>query len=281
MIPYFGGLKPERLTFQDLEKYRDERGQDPVTKYRRGSDQPIIVEGKMIQPSTINRELTVLRASLNYALEHDHRLAFRIPPFPIARERNVRKGFQTEERFEKLLQQLPYCGVRALAATSFYTGVRKGELRRVNWDQVDFAAGVITLFDTKNGEAREVPILDGLMRQSLEEAKAERDQWWPECEAVFIYEGQRLGDPKRSWKTATKKTGDEGLLFHDMRRSANRNLRDIGVPQPIRMAMMGHRTTSMDRRYGIVDRTDLDIVRELHNRKRATEPLQKPLQARN
>jgi integrase len=88
---------------------------------------------------------------------------------------------------------------------------------------------------------------------------------------VFAYEGKRLGDPKRSWKTATKKTGDEGLLFHDMRRSANRNLRDIGVPQPIRMAIMGHRTTSMDRRYGIVDRTDLDVVRELHNRKRAAE----------
>jgi integrase len=85
----------------------------------------------------------------------------------MARERNVRKSFQTEERFEKLFWKLPYCGIRALAASSFYTGVRNGELRRVNWEQVDFTAGVITLFDTKNGEAREVPILDGLMRQSL------------------------------------------------------------------------------------------------------------------
>jgi integrase len=160
-----------------------------------------------------------------------------------------------------------YAGLPALAACSFYTGVRKGELRKVNWDDVDFEHGVITPYDTKNDRAREVPIFDGLMRKSLDEARTERDECWPECSAVFAYNGRRLGDPKRAWKTAVEATGHNGLLFHDMRRSANRNMRDLGVPQPYSYGDDGHETSGMDIRYGIVDRANLDVVKELHRRK--------------
>jgi integrase len=264
--PAFGRLKPEKLTHQHLTRYRDRREGESVKKFRKNGS-PIVVDGETIKPSTINRELSVLRAALNYALETDKRLMFRIPPFPIVREKNVRKGFQTEAKFERLYAKLPYAGLRALAACSFYTGVRKGELRKVDWPDVDFDHGIITLYDTKNDRAREVPIFDGLMRESLREARAERDECWPECSAVFAYNGRRLGDPKRAWKTAVEATGHSDLLFHDMRRSANRNMRDLGVPQPIRMAIMGHDTPSMDIRYGIVDRTNLDVVKELHRRK--------------
>jgi len=158
---------------------------------------------------------------------------------------------------------LPYCGAKALAASSFYTGVRKGELTKVNWDQVDFKVGVIALYETKNHESRAVPIVPGLMEDSLRAAREERDQFYPECEAVFAYEGHRLMNLKRAWKSACKKANVHGLLFHDMRRSANRNMRDAGLPQPMRMKIMGHKTPSMDRRYGIVDLTDIQIAREL------------------
>jgi integrase len=85
---------------------------------------------------------------------------------------------------------------------------------------------------------------------------------------VFAYEGQRLMDLKRAWKTACEKAKVDGLLFHNMRRSANRNMRDAGLPQPMRMKIMGHKTASMDRRYGIVDLTDIQIARELLAKKR-------------
>lgn len=59
------------------------------------------------------------------------------------------------------------------------------------------------------------------------------EEFYPECEAVFAYEGQRLMDLKRAWKTACEKAKVNGLLSHDMRRSANRNMRDAGLPQPM------------------------------------------------
>jgi integrase len=52
------------------------------------------------------------------------------------------------------------------------------------------------------------------------------------------------------------------LAQHDMRRLANRWMRDRRVAQPIRMYIMGHRTGSMDIRYGIVDRVSLDAAQD-------------------
>jgi integrase len=103
------------------------------------------------------------------------------------KEKNVRTGFLRAEKFKELYKALPYAGAKALAAASFYTGVRKGELTKVNWDQVDFEVGVIALYETKNHETRAVPIVPGRMEDAVRAAREERDQFYPECQAVFVY----------------------------------------------------------------------------------------------
>jgi integrase len=111
------------------------------------------------------------------------------------------------------------------------------------------------------------------MENSLCAAREERDQFYPECEAVFAYEGKRPMDLKRAWKTACEKANVNGLLFHDMGRSANRNMRDAGLPRSMRMKIMGHKTASVERRYGIVHLTDIQIARELLAKKPAKADL--------
>ncbi len=56
------------------------------------------------------------------------------------------------------------------------------------------------------------------------------------------------------------------LKFHDLRRTAVRNMRRAGVPQVVRMRITGHRTDSMERRYNIVDIEDLKTARQLMER---------------
>jgi hypothetical protein len=55
---------------------------------------------------------------------------------------------------------------------------------------------------------------------------------------------------------------------HDFQRTAARNLERAGVPRAATMAMVGHRTESIYRRYSIVDEAMLDIgtarLNELH-----------------
>ena len=81
----------------------------------------------------------------------------------------------------------------------------KGELLAIRWDQVDFEQSIITLEQTKNGEARAVPILSGEMETLLVAAKAERDEKWPRCAWVFSREGRRIADFREGWADACKR----------------------------------------------------------------------------
>lgn len=63
-------------------------------------------------------------------------------------------------------------------------------------------------------------------------------------------------DFRESWSVACTKAGVPGLLFHDLRRIAVRNLRRAGVAESIIMKITGHRTRGVFERYNITDQTD-------------------------
>jgi len=72
-----------------------------------------------------------------------------------------------------------------------------------------------------------------------------------------------------AWEEACKRAGVNGLHFHDLRRTAVRNVRNMrraGVPQVARMKIGGHETDSMERRNNVADLEDLNIARELMER---------------
>ena len=145
----------------------------------------------------------------------------------------------------------------------YVTGVRKDELTLVEWSWVDLEAGFISVpnYATKNGEGRNIPILAGDMRNFLTIAKQERDDQWPESPWVFNRQGNPILDFRGAWEKAVKAAGVPDLTFHDLRRTAVRNMRRAGVPQVIRMKVSGHKTDSMERRSNIVDTDDLEIAK--------------------
>ena len=54
-----------------------------------------------------------------------------------------------------------------------------------------------------------------------------------------------------------KQAGVPGRLIHDFRRTAVRNLERSGVSRSAGMALVGHKTASIYKRYSIVDESDL------------------------
>jgi integrase len=84
---------------------------------------------------------------------------------------------------------------------------------------------------------------------------------------VFNRQGTSIKDFRWAWDEACKVAGVPDLNFHDLRRTAVRNMRRAGIPQVIRMKISGHKTDSLERRYNITDLEDLTLARELMERR--------------
>ena len=200
---------------------------------------------------TINRELALLRRMFRLAVE-DGKLRD-IPHFPMLKESPPRKGFLEHANYQKLRQELPehLCPVLAMG---YFTGMRFGEILNLRWSNVDLVNAEVRLDrgTTKNDEPRTIPLTGEL----LEMLRIERERTTG-TESVFTRAGQRIATFRKAWKSATKRAGLSGLLFHDLRRTGVRNLVRAGVPERVAMAISGHKTRAVFERYNIVSGSDL------------------------
>jgi integrase len=73
--------------------------------------------------------------------------------------------------------------------------------------------------------------------------------------------GKRAGTPRtafyKAWRTACRKASVPGMLTHDFRRTAVRNMERTGVPRSVATKLTGHRTEAVYRRYASVSDADL------------------------
>ena len=70
---------------------------------------------------------------------------------------------------------------------------------------------------------------------------------------VFHRDGQPIRSMRGAWDAACERAGLSGWLFHDLRRTAVRNLEGAGVSRSVAMSFTGHETESVYQRYAITD----------------------------
>jgi integrase len=237
------------LTVADVEEYRRNRCAQK-THWK-----------KPLAPSTLDREVALLKRMCNYAVETKLIPVNPLAGVPMLNVPNARDVTVSEDNFERLYR-LAEPELKPILLTAYDTGMRRAEVLGLRWRQVDLEAGTIRLRgqDTKTSSPRLVVMTPRL----IDELQGVPRQ--PGSEFVFVNP-----ETKTAWHTVRKafvralKAADlEGTWFHDLRRSFVTNARRRGVPESVVMKMTGHKTRCVFDRYNIVNEDDLrDAVRRI------------------
>lgn len=221
-------------------------------------------QAKGLANGTINRELSVLGTAYKLGMENGKVL--RRPVIHLLKEANPRQGFFEEAQFKAVRRHLPPdlgCAVSIM----YRFGWRRSEVMSLQLSQIDLQAGTLRLEvgHTKNKDGRVVfmdPEIKGLVSDQLERVKTLSRKLGRVLPGLFhhlhgCYTGQPVRDFRKAWSYACEQVGVTGMLRHDFRRSAVRNMERAGVPRSVAMKVSGHKTESIYRRYAIVNESDI------------------------
>ncbi len=206
----------------------------------------------------INRSLAALRRMMRLA--HEEGKIRAVPVIRLLKEPPARKGFVLLDKFKQLVGALP-SNLHPLITFLYYCGGRKGEAFQIEWSQVDLKKRTIRLEEdqTKGAEARYAPLPAALVKM-LEEIEPKEGkvfdstnltkEWRKACVTAGL--GRIIEVPGKPYDPQY-----EGLMVHDLRRSAISNLVNAGVPERVAMKISGHKTRAVFDRYHIVSTDDI------------------------
>jgi integrase len=227
-------LAVSRVKGSDLAQYRDIR----------------LMEG--VGANTIRIELALIShlyevARKDWGLEtlRNPAKAVRKPKPPRGRDRRLNCG---EE--EKLLAYCSTTGpayLKVAIILAVETAMRRGEVASLYWDDVDLAARMIYLNDTKNGEARQVP-LSMLATKTLQSVNKEPGQ------PILPVHPDNIS---AAFAAACKACDIHGLRLHDLRHEATSRLFEKGFNVMEVSTITGHKSLSMLKRYTHLKAKDL------------------------
>ncbi len=123
------------------------------------------------------------------------------------------------------------------------TGMRRGELFDLHWNDVDFAEHYIFIKKSKSGFMRKIPMND-LVAKTLKNIKRE-------SEFVFCNPKtkDRLACIQRPFKAACREAGVPDLRFHDLRHTAATYMVTGGVDLATVAQILGHSDIKMTMKY--------------------------------
>lgn len=199
------------------------------------------------KPATANRLIATIGHMFTKAVEWgmvEEEIQKRVRKVKLLPENNRRLRYLSPGECKKLIDSCDE-HLKPIVITALNTGMRKGEIFGLKWENIDLEAGFILLNQeqTKNSERKEIPI-NQTLRETLEEITRQ-------FEYVFTnpVTGKRYDNVKRSFTTALKKAEISDFRFHDLRHSFASQLVMAGIDLTTVKELMGHKDFKMTLRY--------------------------------
>jgi len=204
---------------------------------------------KTKSPQTVKHVLGILKRIINYGANHAL-----CPPLPfkiqMPRVDNVKTEDLSHEQLKKLLEAIEADENKAIAAMmkmALYSGMRRGEMFKLKWQDVDFNRGFIEIVHPKGGKSQKIP-MNAAARQVLE--GIEKTQGSP-----FVFPGED-GEQRVSAQKASRRIRERAGLpkdfrpFHGLRHVFASTLASSGqVDMYVLQRLLTHKSPTMTQRY--------------------------------
>lgn len=246
-----GSIPLAALTPERIGEYRDGRLRQRCRRGGGKEGDPTVELDRFVKPPTVKKEMAFLARVIDIAIKSwGYRLPFGNPargvdrpPEGDGRDRRLQAG---EE--ERLLKACVYNEpLRRAIILAVETAARRGELCALIWSDIDFQRRTLQIRAedegaAKTGTKRTVPLsqtaVDILTESKPKRAKA--------SDSVLQLKGDSLS---QAFDRACRRSGIDGLRFHDLRHEATSRLFELGLDMMEVSAITGHKTLDMLKRY--------------------------------
>jgi integrase len=199
------------------------------------------------KPATVKNVLELLRRIINYGIKKHL-----VPPIPFKIEMpkvsNLKTEDLTPEQIQALLKAInedkhPIAG--PMMKLALYTGMRRGEMFRLKWNDIDFQRGFINLMNPKGGIDQKIPI-NSIAREVLEALDRTSE---------FVFPGRNDKQRTEITKPVNEIKKKAGLPkdfrpLHGLRHSYASMLASSGkVDMYVLQKLLTHKSPTMTQRY--------------------------------
>jgi integrase len=225
LLPFFGNRLLDDITPFYIANYKKKRAE-------------------VVKKATVNRELNLLKRILSLAVTWGKATANHMRDVRLFREDPVPVRILSQEEISKILGACTEYS-RPIILAALMTGMRRGEILGLKWEQVDMGERVITVLHPKNGKVRMIPIND-ILFETLKVLKKKATS-----ESVFVC--VRTGEPahvfRTAWLNILKRAGITHLRLHDLRHNFATHLLRGGVDPGTVRDLLGHSSLLMLGKY--------------------------------
>lgn len=256
---HFGKMLLRAISSGDVQRYLDRCTLETV-----GKDE----SGKAVtrRPATVNRRRTFLSGIFTEAERRSY--VDRNPVRAVSHlpEHNDKLRWLNDAEEERLLGYAPEW-FKSIILAALNTGMRKGELLRLKWADLDFEQRLVRASHTKNHRVRYIP-----MNQPLYDLLQSIDHFsGPKGPSPYVFTntdtGSRFKALNGSFERVCERAGFDDVTFHTLRHTFASRLAQAGVPLNNIRELLGHGDMKVTMRYAHLAPNNLrEAVKVLENR---------------
>ncbi|MCW4042874.1 MAG: tyrosine-type recombinase/integrase [Candidatus Bathyarchaeota archaeon] len=195
-----------------------------------------------VSPATVNRDLAFLKTMFNKAVEWGRLESSPVTNVKKFKEPNSKERILNASEMTRLIDAANN-HLKPILIIALNTGMRRGEILSLKWENVNPLKRCIHLEDSKAGKSRDIP-MNGLVVEALSAIRQDH---------VYVFYNPMTGGPlkdiKTAFKTACKNAEIKDLRFHDLRHTSATKMIEIGVDIVTLSRILGHSTIQMTTRY--------------------------------